>query len=59
VRPHFPSALEMTILKSLRLKPMHGYALLKHFRQVSDNLLQIEEGSPYPAPQRMLKKGLL
>ena len=49
----------MTILKSLRLKPMHGYALLKHFRQVSDNLLQIEEGSPYPAPQRMLKKGLL
>jgi PadR family transcriptional regulator, regulatory protein PadR len=53
----FPGALEMMILHSLRLKPMHGYALVKHIKQVSDDLLQIEEGSLYPALQRMLKEG--
>ena len=58
-RDLFPGALEMMILQSLRLKPMHGYALVKHIKQVSDNLLQIEEGSLYPALQRMLKEGLL
>jgi PadR family transcriptional regulator, regulatory protein PadR len=58
-RDLFPGALEIMILHSLRLKPMHGYALVKHIRQVSDDLLQIEEGSLYPALQRMLKEGLL
>src|SRR6202161_2525039 len=58
-RDLFPGALEMMILQSLRLKPMHGYALVKHIKQVSDDLLQIEEGSLYPALQRMLKGGLL
>ena len=58
-RDLFPGALEMMILHSLRLKPMHGYALVKHIRQVSDELLQIEEGSLYPALQRMLRDGLL
>ena len=46
----------MMILQSLRVKPMHGYALAKHIKQVSDDLLQIEEGSLYPALQRMLKE---
>jgi PadR family transcriptional regulator PadR len=46
----------MMILQSLRIKPMHGYALAKHIKQVSDDLLQIEEGSLYPALQRMLKQ---
>jgi transcriptional regulator len=55
-RDLFSGALEMMILQSLRLKPMHGYALTKHIKQVSDNLLQIEEGSLYPALQRMLKE---
>src|SRR5450631_211406 len=58
-RDLFPGALEMMILQSLRLKPMHGYALVKHIKQVSDNLLQVEEGSLYPALQRLLKEGLL
>lgn len=49
----------MMILQSLRLKPMHGYALAKHIKQASDELLQIEEGSLYPALQRMLKEGWL
>jgi PadR family transcriptional regulator PadR len=58
-RDLFPGALEIMILQSLRLKPMHGYALVKHIRLVSDDLLQVEEGSLYPALQRMLKEGLL
>ena len=58
-RDLFPGALEMMILQSLRLRPMHGYALVKHIKQVSDDLLQIEEGSLYPALQRMLKEGWL
>ncbi len=58
-RDLFPGALEMMILQSLRLKPMHGYALAKHIKQASEDLLQIEEGSLYPALQRMLKEGWL
>jgi transcriptional regulator len=58
-RDLFPGALEIMILQSLRLRPMHGYALVKHIRQVSDSLLQVEEGSIYPALQRMLKEGWL
>jgi PadR family transcriptional regulator, regulatory protein PadR len=58
-RDLFPGALEIMILQSLRLKPMHGYALVKHIQQVSDHLLEVEEGSLYPALQRLLREGLL
>ena len=58
-RDLFPGALEMMILQTLRQRPMHGYALVKHIKQVSDNLLQVEEGSLYPALQRMLREGWL
>jgi PadR family transcriptional regulator len=58
-RDLFPGALEIMILQSLRLKPMHGYALVKHIKQVSEELLQVEEGSLYPALQRMLREGWL
>ena len=58
-RDLFPGALEVMILQSLKLRPMHGYALVKHIKQVSDNLLQVEEGSLYPALQRMLREGWL
>lgn len=58
-RDLFPGALEIMILHSLRLRPMHGYALMKHIKQASDNLLQVEEGSLYPALQRMLRDGRL
>ena len=58
-RDLFSGALELMILHTLGLKPMHGYALAKHIKQVSDNLLQVEEGSLYPALQRLLKEGLL
>jgi len=55
----FAGALEMMILQSLRYRPMHGYALAKHIKASSDDLLQIEEGSLYPALQRMLREGWL
>jgi PadR family transcriptional regulator PadR len=58
-RDLFPGALEMMILQSLRIKPMHGYALVKHIQQRSDDLLEVEEGSLYPALQRMLREGWL
>jgi PadR family transcriptional regulator, regulatory protein PadR len=58
-RDLFPGALEVMILQSLRLRPMHGYALVKHIKQVSEDLLQVEEGSLYPALQRMLREGWL
>jgi transcriptional regulator len=58
-RSLFPGALEMMILQSLRLEPLHGYALVQHIQRVSNDLLQVEEGSLYPALQRLLKAGLV
>lgn len=49
----------MMILRTLRRQPLHGYALVQHIKRTSDDLLQIEEGSLYPALQRMLKEGLV
>ena len=56
-RDLFPGALEMMILRTLKRQPLHGYALAQHIKRTSDELLQIEEGSLYPALQRMLIKG--
>jgi PadR family transcriptional regulator PadR len=56
-RDLFPGALEMMILQTLRRGSLHGYALAQIIKQASDDLLQIEEGSLYPALQRMLKAG--
>ncbi len=58
-RDLFPGALELMILQTLHRRPLHGYALAQHIKAVSDELLQIEEGSLYPALQRMLKAGWL
>jgi PadR family transcriptional regulator, regulatory protein PadR len=58
-RDLFPGALELMVLQTLNKKPMHGYALAQHIKDISDDLLQIEEGSLYPALQRMLKTGWL
>jgi PadR family transcriptional regulator, regulatory protein PadR len=56
-RDLFRGALEMMVLQSLRQQPMHGYALVQHIKQRSNELLQVEEGSLYPALQRLLKEG--
>jgi PadR family transcriptional regulator, regulatory protein PadR len=58
-RDLFRGALEMMVLQSLRRQPMHGYALVQHIKQRSKDLLQVEEGSLYPALQRMLKDNLV
>lgn len=53
-----PGTLYMLILKSLaRLGPMHGYGIAEHIQQTSEDVLTVEEGSLYPALQRMLVKG--
>jgi PadR family transcriptional regulator, regulatory protein PadR len=58
-RDLFPGALEMMILRTLKRQPLHGYALAQHIKRNSDDLLQIEEGSLYPALQRLLKAELV
>ena len=58
-RDLFPGALEMMILRTLKRQPLHGYALVQHIKRTSNDLLQIEEGSLYPALQRLLKDDLV
>jgi transcriptional regulator len=58
-RDLFPGALEMMILQTIRLRPLHGYAIAKHIRETSEDLLQVEEGTLYPALQRLLRAGLV
>lgn len=52
-----PGTLDMLILKAISLAPMHGYAIAQHLHQVSKEVLQIEEGSLYPALQRVQANG--
>jgi transcriptional regulator len=53
-----PGTLYMLILKSIaRLGPMHGYGIASYIQQTSEDVLQVEEGSLYPALQRMMLKG--
>jgi PadR family transcriptional regulator PadR len=54
-----PGTLEMLILLTLRQKPLHGYAIAQRIQENSDALLQVEEGSLYPALHRMLRDGLV
>jgi transcriptional regulator len=58
-RDLFPGALEMMILRTLKRRPLHGYALGQHIKRTSNDLLQIEEGSLYPALQRLLNEELV
>jgi PadR family transcriptional regulator len=41
--------LDMLILKALSLGPLHGYGIIQRIRQLSDELLEFEQGSFYPA----------
>jgi len=55
-----PGTLYMLILKTLvRVGPMHGYGIAQHIQRISEDILHVEEGSLYPALQRMLIKGWL
>ena len=53
-----PGTLHLLILKTLaRGEQMHGYEIVRWIQQISEDVLQVEEGSLYPALQRMLIKG--
>ncbi len=55
-----PGTLYMLILRTIaRIGPMHGYGIAHFIQQISGEVLQVEEGSLYPALQRMLIKGWL
>src|SRR5690242_21774155 len=52
-----PGTLYLLILKTLESGPRHGYGIAERIQQLSDDVLTVEEGSLYPALQRMLIKG--
>jgi transcriptional regulator len=54
-----PGTLDMLILKTLSRDVMHGYGIAEHIRQMSGEVLQVEEGSLYPALQRLQLQGLI
>jgi PadR family transcriptional regulator, regulatory protein PadR len=49
--------LDMLILKALSLGPLHGYGIIQRLRQLSDELLEVEQGSLYPAVYRIEQRG--
>lgn len=52
-----PGTLEMLILRTLTLGALHGYGIAKHIEQSSDGVLRVEQGSLYPALERLLRRG--
>jgi transcriptional regulator len=56
-RDILPGTLEMLVLQTLIRGPLHGYAIAQYLEQASDDVLQVEEGSLYPALQRLLREG--
>jgi PadR family transcriptional regulator PadR len=54
-----PGTLDMLVLKTLSIGVLHGYGIAQHIKQVSGEVLQIEEGSLYPALQRLQIQGLV
>jgi PadR family transcriptional regulator, regulatory protein PadR len=51
--------LDMLILRTVALEPMHGFAIAKRIEQVSEDALKVEHGSLYPALYRLEEQGLL
>lgn len=57
-KPDIPQGtLDMLVLKTLSLGPMHGYGIGQRIQQLADNMLQIEEGTLYPALYRIENRG--
>jgi PadR family transcriptional regulator, regulatory protein PadR len=52
-----PGTLDMLILQTLKRGSKHGYGIAQFIQSISDDVLQVEEGSLYPALQRLLVKG--
>ena len=49
--------LDMLILQTLTLQPLHGYAIAQHIERLSGDVLSVEQGSLYPALERLQRKG--
>jgi PadR family transcriptional regulator, regulatory protein PadR len=49
--------LDMLILRTLTVEPAHGYAIAQHIERLTDGVFAVEQGSLYPALERLLKKG--
>ena len=49
--------LDMLVLQTLTAQPMHGYAIAQHIARLSEDVLTVEQGSLYPALERLQKKG--
>lgn len=56
-RDLLPGMLDMLILKTLSVQSMHGYGIAQHLLRLSKDVIRVEEGSLYPALQRMRQKG--
>ena len=54
-----PGTLDMLILKAVSLKPLHGYGVLLRIRQISKSVLEIPQGSLYPALYRLEHQDLI
>ena len=54
-----PGTLDLLILRTLVFGPLHGHGIGKHIRQTSEDVLQVEHGSLYPALQRLERDGLI
>ena len=52
-----PGTLDMLVLHTLTLGALHGYAIAQHIEKLSDEVLQVEQGSLYPALERLQTKG--
>jgi len=51
--------LDLLILKTLAVGPQHGWGISQRIQQISDNVLRVNQGSLYPALQRLEKEGLI
>ena len=54
-----PGTLDLLILRTLSVSPMHGYGIAQHIKRLSRDVLHVEEGSLYPALQRLRQRGWL
>ena len=52
-----PGTLDLLVLKAVADAPMHGYGIAQHLQRLSQDVIRVEEGSLYPALQRMRQKG--
>jgi PadR family transcriptional regulator PadR len=56
-RELLPGTLDMLILRTLTVQSLHGYGIAQHIQRLTRDVLRVEEGSLYPALQRMRQKG--